>query len=116
VSCEALSGVPERLWSEARASTLRLLALDYDGTLAPFAIDPAAARRSGGRSPDLLLRSGPRVDTAVPRPLARRDRRADRPGNVAPGVARNQWQWPCVESQTCPAGQMPEPGKLVPRP
>jgi trehalose-phosphatase len=43
VSLGELAGVPERLWREARAAGNRLLAVDYDGTLAPFAVDPAAA-------------------------------------------------------------------------
>lgn len=40
----ALPGVPEALWREAAAAPRRLLALDYDGTLAPFCVDPGAAR------------------------------------------------------------------------
>lgn len=37
------SGPPPRFWSEARASPRRLLALDYDGTLAPLVVDPGVA-------------------------------------------------------------------------
>jgi len=39
-----LPGVPETFWREATAAPRRLLALDYDGTLAPFRVDPGAAR------------------------------------------------------------------------
>jgi trehalose-phosphatase len=59
-SAAHLAGVPERLWAEARSASLRLLAIDYDGTLAPFAVDPAdahplpGARRALGR----LVRAG----------------------------------------------------------
>lgn len=39
----ALAAVPEELWRRAAAAPERLLLLDYDGTLAPFAVDPAQA-------------------------------------------------------------------------
>lgn len=39
-----LAGIPDAFWQEAVAAPRRLLALDYDGTLAPFRIDPGQAR------------------------------------------------------------------------
>jgi trehalose-phosphatase len=36
VADRGLPGIPARLWHEARAASSRLLALDYDGTLAPL--------------------------------------------------------------------------------
>jgi trehalose-phosphatase len=41
---DALAGVPSGLWTAARAAERRLLVLDFDGTLAPFTREPAAAR------------------------------------------------------------------------
>jgi trehalose-phosphatase len=40
--------VPEALWREVFAARERLLAVDFDGTLAPFAVEPAAARPLAG--------------------------------------------------------------------
>lgn len=41
-------GLPAGFWDWARAAPARLLAVDYDGTLAPFALDPGAARPLAG--------------------------------------------------------------------
>jgi trehalose 6-phosphate phosphatase len=38
-----LAEIPAGLWRQARAAPARLLALDYDGTLAPFTVDPNEA-------------------------------------------------------------------------
>jgi len=71
------TGVPERFWSAARASPRWLLALDFDGTLAPFDVDPArarpapAARRAlariveSGRTAVAVLSGRPACDVAA---------------------------------------------------
>ena len=40
--------LPAGFWDWARGAPARLLAVDYDGTLAPFALDPGAARPLAG--------------------------------------------------------------------
>lgn len=42
--------LPGALWAEAREAEHRLLLMDYDGTLAPFQIDPLEARPVEGAS------------------------------------------------------------------
>jgi len=59
-------GLEESLWERARAAPSRLLALDYDGTLAPFTVDPAAARPHPGarRALERIARDG-RTSVAI---------------------------------------------------
>jgi len=44
VNRPAAGVLPATFWAAARVARTRLLALDFDGTLAPFVVDPAAAR------------------------------------------------------------------------
>ena len=48
-----MASVPPDLWQQVRNAPFRFLGLDYDGTLAPFAIDPMHARPLSGIA-DLL--------------------------------------------------------------
>ncbi|GMU65576.1 MAG: hypothetical protein AMXMBFR36_18500 [Acidobacteriota bacterium] len=70
-----LAGIPDALWQEAVAAQHRLLAIDYDGTLAPFRIDPGearplpAARRAlervlGGATTVVVVSGRPSADVA----------------------------------------------------
>jgi trehalose-phosphatase len=68
-----LGGIPPALWRAARNAPARLLAVDYDGTLAPFALDPARAlplpaalraleRIAAARRTEVAVLSGRRAD------------------------------------------------------
>lgn len=50
-----MASVPPDLWQQVRNAPFRFLGLDYDGTLAPFAIDPMQAKPLPGIA-DLLRR------------------------------------------------------------
>ncbi len=56
----ARAGIPAAFWESARTAPARLLALDYDGTLAPFAVRPADARPLplARRALERIVRSG----------------------------------------------------------
>jgi trehalose-phosphatase len=69
---DVLPGVPDALWREAAAAPRRLLALDYDGTLAPFRVDPGSARPlpAARRALDLVLAGATAVVVLSGRPPA----------------------------------------------
>lgn len=62
----------EALWAEARDAEHRLLLMDYDGTLAPFHVDPLEAHPVPGAAPLLerITAAGTRVAVISGRPVA----------------------------------------------
>jgi trehalose-phosphatase len=82
-----LRGVPEAFWREAAAAPRHLLALDYDGTLAPFRVDPATARPlpAARRALERVLARGTEVAVVSGRPPADVVRLLDAPPLVVVG-------------------------------
>jgi len=82
-----LPGVPDTFWREVLAAPRRLLALDYDGTLAPFRVDPGAARPlpAARRALDRVLAGATEVVVLSGRPPADVARLLDSPPLVVVG-------------------------------
>jgi trehalose-phosphatase len=93
-AARGLSGVPDALWSAVATAAHRLLALDYDGTLAPLRADRDAATPLPGVVPlieRIAAATGTTVALVTGRSIADLDRLIAAPR--AHAIGEHGWEW-----------------------
>lgn len=92
----AIGGVPE-FWGKLRSARVGFLALDYDGTVAPFHVSRMMARPMAG-IPELIVQIRDRTNGAVAvisgRPLSELTRLLDIPGIMMVGSHGYEFRYP----------------------
>ncbi len=102
-----MNGPGEEFWEKARKARRPLLALDYDGTLAPFQTDRMAAVPLPGVTETIesIILDTPTIMAVISgRPLFELDRLMGPVSSKMVAIGSHGWEWRDAEANLRPAG------------